>query len=233
MRTAREVEEGRQRLQQVEKLSTMNSLLAGAAHEINYALSIVIAQSALITATAPDHAMRARGKRIQADAEHCGRIVRSFLAMARQKPPERTALDRNALVRRGLEMVGCGLRSAGVEVTAELDETLPRIVADHNLVTEVVADLVIARSRRGSISPAPRRLLVTTRGGSGHVALSVEDNGGGVPDEIVARIFFPYFAIRRPVAGHGGVGVQGRFDPAPKRSPGSPPARRRTHRRSR
>ena len=49
-----------------------------------------------------------RAARIRTAAERCGRIVKSFLAMARQRDPERNSVDLNQIVRAALELVGYG-----------------------------------------------------------------------------------------------------------------------------
>ena len=64
-----------------------------------------------------------RAARIRTAAERCGCIVKRFLAMSCQRGPEKKPVDLNQIVRAALELVGYGIRSAGIRVTADLAPT--------------------------------------------------------------------------------------------------------------
>ena len=202
-RLAREIEEGRDRLHQVEKLSAMGSLLASVAHELNNPLAIVIAQATLLVDKAKDDDTRRRADRIRAAADRCGRIVKSFLAMARQKPPLRETLDLAEIVANSLEMIGYGLRSAGIDVETRFEAGLPPIVADRDLMSQVVSNLIINAQQALTERPLPRRIAIEGRRDGDRVALTFADNGPGVPAEIAARIFDPYFTTKAAGVGTG------------------------------
>ena len=202
-RLAREIENSRNRLHQVEKLSAMGSLLASVAHELNNPLAIVIAQSTLLAEKAPDEGTRQRAERIRAAADRCGRIVKSFLAMARQKPPKRDPLDMGDVVRASLEMVGYGLRSSGIAVETALADPLPTVLADRDLMSQVVSNLLLNAQQALSERPLPRRIRVSARREGDRLTLVVSDNGPGVPEAIAARIFDPYFTTKAAGVGTG------------------------------
>jgi PAS domain S-box-containing protein len=202
-RLASEIEQGRNRLHQVEKLTAMGSLLASVAHELNNPLAIVIAQTTLLADKAGDDDTRRRAERIRAAADRCGRIVKSFLAMARQKPPQREALDIAEVVRSSLDMVGYGLRSAGIEVETEFPATLPAIMADRDLMSQVVSNIILNGQQALMERPLPRRIDISARQENGRVILRFADNGPGVPPQIAARIFDPYFTTKAAGVGTG------------------------------
>lgn len=202
-RLARELEIGRDRLHQVEKLSAMGSLLASVAHELNNPLAIVIAQSTLLAEKAPDVGTRDRAERIRAAADRCGRIVKSFLAMARQKPPKREPLDMAEVVRASLEMVGYGLRSSGIEVETALAADLPTVLADRDLTGQVLSNLLLNAQQALSERSLPRRIRISAAREGDDLVLTVCDNGPGVPADIAARIFDPYFTTKAAGVGTG------------------------------
>jgi PAS domain S-box-containing protein len=202
----RELERQHERLRQTEKLSAMGSLLAGVAHELNNPLAILLAQASLLRDKAPTKDVKRRAERIHAAAERSSRIVKSFLAMARQKPPRREPTDLNEVVKAAVEITAYGARSAGVEIVLDLEPALPAVQADRDLMGQVVANLLLNAQQVLAERPGPRRVWVATKGAVEGVELTVEDNGPGVPLEIRARIFEPYFTTK-PVGAGTGIGL--------------------------
>lgn len=202
-RAAEELRLQRERLHQVEKLSAMGSLLAGVAHELNNPLAVVVAQATLLSEKAGDAATKDRAKRLHAAAERCGRIVKSFLAMARQKQGQREILDLNTVVAASLEMLSYGLRSAAIAVTMTLDPQLRPIEADRDLISQVVANLIINAQQALTDRAAPRRLELTTGNLANMVLLTVSDNGPGISEQAMTRIFDPYFTTKPAGTGIG------------------------------
>ncbi|MGL4285662.1 MAG: PAS domain S-box protein [Phreatobacter sp.] len=201
--TERQLETQRERLHQAEKLSAMGSLLAGVAHELNNPLAILVAQSTLLVETSPSPEQKRRAERIHAAAERAGRIVKSFLAMARQRPEKREPAKLNLLAKATVDMLGYGLRSHGVEPVLDLDAGLPDVMADHDFLGQVIANLVINAQQALTDQPGPRRIFVSTRYDQGQVLLEVADNGPGVPPGMSPRIFEPYFTTKPAGVGTG------------------------------
>lgn len=198
-----EAQASRERLHQVEKLSAMGSLLAGVAHELNNPLAIVIAQSSLLVEKAASDDVRRRGERIHAAAERCGRIVKSFLAMARQKPPQREPVHVGEVVASALDMVSYGMRSSGIETEVDIAPDLPVISGDKDLLTQVLANLMINAQQALMDRAPPRRIELGAFRAGADIAIRVADNGPGIPDEIMRRVFEPYFTTKPAGVGTG------------------------------
>ncbi len=203
-----EIERQREIIYHREKLGALGSLLAGVAHELNNPLSIVVAQATLLEEMTTDPRTATRGARIKAAAERCARIVKTFLAMARQRPPMRGAVDINLSVEAALELLGYGLRSAGVEVHRNLAPTLPTIWADPDQISQVLTNLIVNAQQAMAEWSGPRRLTVATSfdAGRAQVILTVADSGPGVPPVIRSRIFEPFFTTK-PVGIGTGIGL--------------------------
>jgi PAS domain S-box-containing protein len=204
-RVQEEVVRQREVLFQNEKMAMLGSLLAGVAHELNNPLSVVIGQVVLLQEMTKDPALVGRAERIQIAAERCARIVRSFLAMARQRQAERIPVALNAIVETAVELLSYQLRAADIRVELDLDEALPKIIADPDQIHQVLTNL-IDNARQALTSVAPRRVIrIATRADrqNGMVEIAISDNGPGVPLNIRERIFEPFFTTKSVGEGTG------------------------------
>jgi PAS domain S-box-containing protein len=204
-RAEAELAHQREALYQSEKMSALGSLLAGVAHELNNPLSVVMLHAHLLEETAADAAARRRAEKIRRAADSCARIVQTFLAMARRRPPERSLIELNDAVRSSLELVAYGLRSAGIDVALDLDPDLPPLWADAGQIGQVLVNLIVNAQQALTEAPTPRRLQITTRfdAAAKLVRLELVDNGPGVPTEIRSRIFEPFFTTKSMGLGTG------------------------------
>jgi signal transduction histidine kinase len=199
------VAERTQRLVQSEKVATMGSLLAGVAHELNNPLAIVMGQAHLLRNGAREPALIQRAEKILAGADRCARIVRNFLALARQRPPERTAVALNSIVEEAIELLGYDLRTSNVEITLNLGDDVPVVWADGHQIHQVVVNLVVNAIQAMRPMETERRLAVTTRvaGEPARVFIEVADSGPGIPADVQARIFEPFFTTKPQGEGTG------------------------------
>ena len=197
------VRERTERLLQSEKVATMGSLLAGVAHELNNPLAVVLGQSHLLRESAQDQRTIARAGKIMAGADRCVRIVRNFLALARQQAPARGEVRLNQVVQEAVELLAYELRTDNVEVSISLAEDLPGLWADghHQVLVNIVANAHQAMRK----SPARRQISISTRSepASQRVHLEITDSGPGIPAEIRTRIFEPFFTTKPAGQGTG------------------------------
>jgi two-component system NtrC family sensor kinase len=207
---AAEIQRQREALHQSEKLAAFGSLLAGVAHELNNPLSIVIGH-ALMLAEAAEHsapALAERAQRLQAAAERCGRIVRSFLTMARQRETRMRPAAVPALIEAVLQLLAYGLTSAGISIERAIDPELPELRCDADQIQQVLSNLLINARQALEERPQPRRIRLSAGAAGDWVEIAVADNGPGIAEAIRSRIFDPFFTTKPAGAGTGiGLGI--------------------------
>ena len=155
------------------------------------------------------HAGRGGGAlRCRGGADRCARIVKTFLAMARQRPPERRRVAIDEVVRTALDIVAYPLRTSGVDVVVDVPGDLPRLWADGDQIGQVVLNLILNAQQALMEAPPPRRLSVTAAlvPGAPRIRMVVADNGRGVDPHLRRRIFDPFFTTK-PAGVGTGVGL--------------------------
>lgn len=204
----------REALYQSEKLSALGSLLAGVAHELNNPLSVVVGHAQLMKETAVDVRTIERATKIGNAADRCSRIVKSFLAMARQRPPERRAVELRDIIQATLDVTGYSLRTANVEVTLDIDPKVPPVWADPDQMNQVVTNLTVNAQQAMMEVQSPRKLDITASYDDHReeVVLEMTDTGPGIPEDIRNRIFEPFFTTKDIGEGTGiGLAVSHRI----------------------
>ena len=211
------IERQRDALRQSEKLTAMGSLLAGVAHELNNPLAIVMGRASLLEEKTEGSPLQADAQRIREAAERCGRIVRTFLNMARSRPAQRSAVQLNDLARAAADMLGYTLRSHGIDLELRLANDLPELQADGDQIGQVVLNLIVNAQQALATHGGPRRISVYTGRGSAAapgaeaqgeargaaVWLRVADSGPGVAAEVRDKIFEPFFTTKAEGMGTG------------------------------
>ena len=195
----------RDALHQSEKLTALGSLLAGVSHELNNPLSIVVAQAVMMERQAKGTELADRAVKIRRAADRCARIVQTFLAMARQKRPERAAVALNAVVDAALELAGYGLRTDGVAIERRLAPDLPVIAADADQLHQIVVNLLVNAQHALQGWAGERAVSIATGLGPepDTVVLDIADTGPGVPDAVARRMFEPFFTTKEQGEGTG------------------------------
>jgi two-component system NtrC family sensor kinase len=193
---------------QSDKLADIGTLLAGVAHELNNPLTVVTGYSSILRQTLGDGPFRERLDRIATAAERCVRIVRNFLALAREHPLERQLVRPNQIVREAVELLAYPLRVDNVDVRLDLADDFPTLWADPHQLHQVVVNLITNAHHAMHGSTSGRRLTIRTRfkAVDSRVSLEVVDTGPGIPPEILGHIFEPFFTTK-PVGQGTGLGL--------------------------
>ena len=198
-----QIKEQSEALAHRERIAALGSMLAGIAHELNNPLAILIAQAELLAETASDEAGRQRADKILRPARRCARIVRTFLALARQREVKKTYVVLEDLVSDVLELLGYQFRTSNVDVSVDLEDELAPIWADDAQLSQVLINLLMNAYQAVVDVPGGGRIQIEVKHGDGKTEISVIDNGPGIPAEIQSQVFEPFFTTRSDSGGTG------------------------------
>jgi signal transduction histidine kinase/CheY-like chemotaxis protein len=196
-----------------ERLSTIGTTLAGAAHELNNPLAAIMGFAQwLMKKPWPDEDRMAL-ETISHEAERSARIVKDLLTLARRRETERRSpVNLNDVAGYIVGTRRYAMATAGITCELRLDPGLPLVCGDRAQLEQVVLNLVnnaeqALRVRRDAADrdtpPGEPRIAVRTRREGAEVLLEVDDNGPGIAESARSRIWDPFWTTRGEQQGTG------------------------------
>jgi two-component system NtrC family sensor kinase len=194
-----------------EKLASVGLLAAGIAHELNNPLTGVLTFSHLVRKQMPDGSPEAEDlDLVIQETKRCAVIIRRLLDFAREKTPEKKYSDLNGLVEQTTQLIAQSAQIADIEIVLDLDESLPLVWIDEDLVKQVIMNLLVnaqhAIETGGSIT-IRTRVYAGRRGDADAeepmAEITITDTGCGIAEENLQRIFDPFFTTKDVGKGTG------------------------------
>jgi nitrogen-specific signal transduction histidine kinase len=203
-RDVTEVKRLETQLIQAEKLAAMGQMLAGVAHELNNPLTAILGASELLRERqGVDENTKRQLEMTHRQARRAARIVQNLLEFSRPASPQKKTLDLNVVIDRTLQLQDHSLRRNNVEVEFQAVPGLPLIVGDANQLIQIFLNLISnAEQAIREARPSGRIQIRLGRSGT-RVTATVQDDGVGIPPEVLPKLFDPFFTTKRPGGGTG------------------------------
>jgi len=194
---------------QSQKLAAIGELSAGLAHEINNPIAI-IAQEAEWATHLMGEAEKSCGadfsevkdslREIRSQVDRCKNITHKLLDFARKREPVLQDVDVARLIDDMARLVDKEASYKNVTLVRTLPADLPRLRTDAPLLRQVVLNLMTnalhAVDKGG-------RIEASARADDAVLEISISDNGCGIPQENLDKIFNPFFTTKPPGQGTG------------------------------
>lgn len=196
-------------------LASLGELTGTATHEFNNVL-MTIMNYAKLGLRNQDAASRDKAlTKILAASERAAKITNTILAQARNRSDAKEPTDLVALVQDTLVLMEREMQKYRISVELDLAEGLPMISASGNQIQRLLLNLMTnarqAMSEGGSllIRVAACGSEPSTSSQPAQIELTIRDTGGGIPEDILPRIFQPFFSTKAgpDESGKGGTGL--------------------------
>ena len=185
------------------RLSTVGQMVAGICHEINNPLTTVIGYSDLLTSKDLPADVKQDVGYIREAGRRVADIVRQLLAFARNSKTIKTVVDVNDIVSRTLRLREYQIRMANIEIATELGPDLAYTIADAGQLQQVFTNLVLNAEAEMKSAHGHGKLVVKTECVGDTIRISFKDDGPGIPEENINRVFDPFFTTRKIGEGTG------------------------------
>ncbi len=189
------------------RLASIGELAAGVAHEINNPLTVIIGLSQRLLRKITDEKVRHDLETIHSETWRAARVVENLLAFGRQREPKREYLDINEVVQKALELRAYELKTSNIGVILDLAPSLPQIMADFHQMQEVFLNIILnAEQAMTEVNEVNKKgkLRITTEEIKEYIRIALADDGPGIPDEYLHKLFDPFFTMR---GNRGGTGL--------------------------
>jgi PAS domain S-box-containing protein len=197
-------------LAHVNRVMTMGELTASIAHEVNQALSAIIASgdscSAWLSNDPPtlDKARAAASRIIQA-ATQASEIVQRLRALFKKTTSMTASVDMNAVIEDTVSLVHHETERNKIFLRTELQPGVPSVSGDRVQLQQVILNLAMNGIEAISgLDTEPKRLMIrSTLSNTRELLVSVEDTGLGIEAEHADRLFAPFFTTKPQGIGMG------------------------------
>lgn len=198
----------RRRLQdqliQSEKMSAIGQLIAGIAHDLNNPLASVIGFADFLLEGKDVPAPLVEPVRvIQQEAERAANIVRNLLNFARKQDHARRPTGLEPLLTATLTLLRTQMVSRRVDLLLDLAEDLPVIDVDAGQIQQVFVNLINNAAHAIESAGRAGRIVIRARPWRDGVAVEVSDDGPGMPAEVAAQVFEPFYTTKPEGQGTG------------------------------
>lgn len=205
----RERDEARDALAHAERLSSLGQLAAGVGHEINNPLTSVRANLEALRETLRPSAANAPQETVTiidealSGADRIARVVTDLRAYAMPATERRERVEIPRAVKAALKVASHQLRH--VTTVRESIEAVQPVYADAVRLSQVLVNLLTnaAQAVQEADRTSPTIDVRAYMSGPDTVAIEVEDNGVGIPEESLRRLMEPYFSTRLDRGGTG------------------------------
>lgn len=204
----KELRRAHARLLQAERLSTMGEVAAGLAHEINNPLTTInMLLSSLGSGAEEDPEEREYALRIiTEEIEKIAAMIGRFMDLTHPQKMSKEPVVIEKVIDRSLALIRPKLDDAGIEVEINIHSDIPRVMGDERQLGQLLLNLVLnsihAMPDGGTFSINASTHVDEEEAGR-FLRLRVSDNGRGIPESIIGKIFNPFFTTRTEGTGLG------------------------------
>ncbi|OGR26802.1 MAG: hypothetical protein A2277_17485 [Desulfobacterales bacterium RIFOXYA12_FULL_46_15] len=189
-------------MQKAERLSATGKLAAGIAHEINNPLGVIQLYTDLVKDAVTDPDTLDDIAMISKHTRSVQKIVRDLLSLSRPKQVILGRCSINAVVASILEVFKTQGASKNISISFDPNDPLPDIKCDAAILEQILTNLWL--NAFDAISKENGRIHIITRMSSDRmVILGIEDNGHGIPKDVISHIFDPFFTTKQTGKGTG------------------------------
>lgn len=189
-------------------IESLGVLAGGIAHDFNNLLTGIIGNISIASRAADSGRVTKPLDNAKAAADRATALTKQLLTFSKGGIPLKRVVSITDIVKESMDIC---LSGSSIDITLEIDKKIPNVEVDVGQISQVINNILInakqAIIQNGKISVAIRNHLQEQNSGflprGNHICISIEDNGVGITDENLDKIFTPYFTTKEKGSGLG------------------------------
>lgn len=192
-----------------QKMESIGTLAAGVAHEVGNPLASISALVQILQRSTDDRFFKEKLELIKKQIDRISRIIRDLVDFSRPSNYELKLCDINESITEAIEIVKVGTKAKNIDFNVTLDKDIPHLPLIADQAQQVFVNILInavdaihdknidkTDKEQGNIS-------VKSWADGEQVHIIFSDNGMGISDEDLPKIFEPFFTKKRATKGTG------------------------------
>jgi PAS domain S-box-containing protein len=195
-----------------QKMESIGTLAAGIAHEVGNPLTSISSVVQVIQRTTEDAFIHEKLELIKSQVTRISKIIRDLVDFSRRSNYEVQLTDINRCIHHALEIVKVGKKSKDIQFETRLSDTLPVLPLVPDQIEQVfinlfinAVDAICEKAEQRPPSPGAQKgtITMTTLLRGGQLVVTVEDDGKGIAEDALPKIFEPFYTTKRVGEGTG------------------------------
>ncbi|MFA4915308.1 MAG: ATP-binding protein [Syntrophales bacterium] len=205
----RKMNELNAQLVHTDKLAALGKMAAGVAHEINNPLAVIAEKTGWMEDLLTEEEFQNSKyfeeykkslKKIEEHVERARKVTHGMLGFARRMEPHLEDVDVNEVLHQTITFLESSARLNNITIERDLSSDLPIIASDHAQLQQVFLNLM---TNAIDVIGKDGIIHVRSRRTNSEIAISIKDNGPGIPKEFQSRVFEPFFTTKQIGKGTG------------------------------
>lgn len=211
-RVEKEKEEMHKQVIQTAKMASIGELAAGVGHEINNPLAIIQGNLELLESHLENHAnLSSEAKKLLDNQKVAITRIRGIAdglrTFARKQDTPKDSTDMGDAIRETQKLVESVYHQMNIRIDVKLNAEYHNVVCDRNKVQQVLMNIISnARDAIQDRNIDDGLIQLSTTNFKNQLIIEVSDNGGGIPADVLPRIFDSYYTTK-PVGKGTGIGL--------------------------
>lgn len=208
--------EAEQQLIQASKMATLGEMATGVAHELNQPLSVIKTASSFLIKKidngqpVQEEILNTMLTKVDGNVDRAGKIINHMRQFSRKSDLEIEKVDVNQVLDSAFEIFSQQLKVRGIEIQKSFAEGLPKISADPGRLEQVFINLLLnardAIEEQCALFPGAgmeKSIRLQTDHREGFVLVEICDTGTGIPNDLLDKIFEPFYTTKEVGKGTG------------------------------
>jgi len=199
------LEEMKSILYHTDKLANMGQVIASITHQLSSPISVIAGQVELLTRELENSGVKAgkdRIEKIKLSVNKLDESVKKLMSSVRLTKTEFKLINVNEIINSVTSLWEYELKRADIQLIKKLDDRLPDIEGISEAIEQMLVNLI--SNARDAMENKKGNIVISTRlFDKNNIEIEVQDQGIGIPDAELKKIFTPFFTTKPPGKGTG------------------------------